>query len=138
DPPPPIIPVMGHVALLAREMVAKVGGRNASALGRKFAFLLAQDLTQAGLAVASGMARGIDTAAHEGALQGGTVAVLAGGVDVVYPPENQKLYDAIRRRRDHFRNAAGRSATGTPFSPAQPADLRPGARAGGGGSGRAI
>jgi len=65
-------------------------------LGRKFAFTLAQDLTQAGLAVASGLARRIDTAAHEGALKGGTVAVLAGGVDVVYPPENQKLYDAIR------------------------------------------
>jgi DNA processing protein len=96
DPPPPIIAVLGHVALLKREMVAMVGARNASALGRKFAFTLAQDLTGAGLAVASGLARGIDTAAHEGALQGGTVAVLAGGVDVVYPPENQKLYDAIR------------------------------------------
>jgi DNA processing protein len=77
-------------------MVAIVGARNASALGRKFAFTLAQDLTQAGLAIASGLARGIDTAAHEGALKDGTVAALAGGVDVVYPPENQKLYDAIR------------------------------------------
>jgi DNA processing protein len=96
DPPPAVIAVLGHTALLKREMVAIVGARNASALGRKFAFTLAQDLSQAGLAVASGLARGIDTAAHEGALQGGTVAVLAGGVDVVYPPENQKLYDAIR------------------------------------------
>ncbi len=96
DPPPPVIAALGHVALLKREMVAMVGARNASALGRKFAFTLAQELAEAGLAVASGLARGIDTAAHEGALRGGTVAVLAGGVDVVYPPENQKLYDAIR------------------------------------------
>ena len=96
DPPPPIIAVLGHLPLLRREMVAMVGARNASALDRKFAFTLAQDLTQAGLAVSSGMARGIDTAAHEGALKTGTVAVLASGVDVVYPPENQKLYDAIR------------------------------------------
>ena len=96
EPPPPIIAVLGHAALLQREMVAMVGARNASALGRKFAFTLAQELAQADLAVASGLARGIDTAAHEGALKAGTVAVLAGGVDVVYPPENQKLYDAIR------------------------------------------
>jgi DNA processing protein len=57
---------------------------------------MAQDLGAAGLVVVSGLARGIDSAAHEGALKTGTVAVLAGGVDVVYPPENQKLYDAIR------------------------------------------
>ena len=96
DPPPPMIAVLGDVPLLRREMVAIVGARNASALGRKFAFTLAQELAEAGLAVASGLARGIDTAAHEGALNGGTVAVLAGGVDIVYPPENQKLYDSIR------------------------------------------
>jgi DNA processing protein len=76
-------------------MVAVVGARNASALGRKFASIIAQDLGTAGLAVVSGLARGIDTAAHEGSLKTGTVAVLAGGVDVVYPPENQKLYDAL-------------------------------------------
>lgn len=98
DPPPPMIAVLGHVALLKREMVAIVGARNASALGRKFAFTLAQDLAAAGLAIASGMARGIDAAAHDGALATGTVAVLAGGVDVIYPPENEKLYDAIRKQ----------------------------------------
>ncbi|HWC62799.1 MAG TPA: DNA-processing protein DprA [Rhizomicrobium sp.] len=96
DPPPPVIAVLGHAALLKREMVAIVGARNASALARKFTFLLAQELGAAGLAIASGMARGIDAAAHDGALSTGTVAVLAGGVDVVYPPENEKLYDAIR------------------------------------------
>ncbi len=83
DPQPPVIAVLGHVPLLKREMVAMVGARNASALARKFAFLLAQELAASGLAIASGMARGIDAAAHEGALASGTVAVLAGGVDVV-------------------------------------------------------
>ena len=96
EPPPPIISVLGQDHFLAREMIAIVGARNASALARKFAFVMAQDLVAANLAVASSMARGIDAAAHEGALAGGTVAVLAGGVDVVYPPENQKLHDALR------------------------------------------
>jgi DNA processing protein len=94
--PPPIIAVLGNAPLLKREMVAIVGARNASALARKFAYVMAQELTAANLAIASGMARGIDSAAHEGALAGGTVAVLAGGVDVIYPPENEKLYGAIR------------------------------------------
>ena len=96
DPPPPLIAVLGHTSLLARDMVAIVGARNASALGRKFALTLAQQLGETNLVIASGLARGIDSAAHEGALKSGTVAVVAGGVDVVYPPENQKLYDAIR------------------------------------------
>jgi DNA processing protein len=98
---PPLLFVRGHPALLERRGVAIVGARNASLNGRKLAHRLAQDLVRADLLVASGMARGIDTAAHQGALsagglgQGGTVAVLAGGVDVVYPPENQSLYDAL-------------------------------------------
>ena len=98
EPPPPVIAVLGSVHLLKREMVAIVGARNASALARKFAFVMAQELAASNLAVVSGMARGIDAAAHEGALATGTVAVLAGGVDVIYPPENQKLYDAIREQ----------------------------------------
>jgi DNA processing protein len=98
EPRPPVISVLGHAALLKREMVAMVGARNASALGRKFTYLMAQELGAAGLVVASGLARGIDTAAHEGALAGGTVAVLAGGVDVIYPPENDRLYAAIREQ----------------------------------------
>ena len=96
DPPPPLISVLGHVTLLQREMVAIVGARNASALGRRLATNLAKDLSDAGLVVASGLARGIDAAAHEGALAGGTCAVVAGGVDNIYPPENAPLYDRIR------------------------------------------
>ena len=96
DAPPPIISVLGHVTILQREIVAIVGARNASALGRKFASTLARDLAGAGLVVVSGLARGIDTAAHEGALPGGTCAVVAGGVDNIYPPENATLYERIR------------------------------------------
>ena len=96
EPPPPIISVLGHATLLAREAIAIVGARNASALGRKFAGTLARDLGAAGLVVVSGLARGIDAAAHEGALATGTCAVVAGGVDNIYPPENAKLYDDIR------------------------------------------
>lgn len=96
DPAPPIISVLGHASLLQRDMVAIVGARNASALGRKLATTLAMNLSQAGLVIASGLARGIDAAAHEGSLANGTVAVVAGGVDNVYPPENATLYERIR------------------------------------------
>ena len=96
EAPPPLIAVLGHEALLGREMIAVVGARNASALGRKLASRLAADLGAAGLVVVSGMARGIDTAAHEGALKSGTCAVVAGGIDVVYPPENAPLYEHIK------------------------------------------
>ena len=96
EPPPPVISVLGQTQFLAREMIAIVGARNASALARKFAFLLARDLAEAGLVVVSGMARGIDSAAHEAVAENGTIAVVAGGVDIVYPPENQKLYDGLR------------------------------------------
>lgn len=98
DAPPPIISVLGHTTLLTRDMVAVVGARNASALGRKFANKIAADLGEAGLVVISGLARGIDTAAHEGALASGTCAVLAGGADIVYPPENEALYMRIREQ----------------------------------------
>lgn len=98
DPPPPVISVLGHPHLLKREMVAIVGARNASALARKFTDMLARDLGFAGLVVASGLARGIDAAAHEAALAVGTVAVVAGGLDVIYPPENERLYHAIREQ----------------------------------------
>jgi DNA processing protein len=97
DAPPPMITVLGKTSLLSREMIAIVGARNASALGRKLAQRLSADLGDAGLVVVSGMARGIDTAAHEGALKGGTCAVVAGGIDIVYPPENDWLYDSIKK-----------------------------------------
>jgi DNA processing protein len=93
-----VIGMLGHPHLLKKEMVAIVGARNASALARKFAETLSRDLGFAGLVVASGLARGIDTSAHEAALAVGTVAVLAGGVDIIYPPENEKLYAAIKER----------------------------------------
>jgi DNA processing protein len=96
EAPPPILAVIGHPHILRRETVAIVGARNASALGRKLTQILAADLGKAGLVVASGLARGIDAAAHEASLQSGTCAVVAGGVDIVYPPENAVLYDKIK------------------------------------------
>jgi DNA processing protein len=75
-----------------------VGARNASANGRRFARNLAMQLGEAGLTVVSGLARGIDAAAHEGALATGTLAVLAGGIDMVYPAENRALHEAIAAR----------------------------------------
>lgn len=92
---PPTLAVRGNVELLARRSLAIVGSRNASISGRRLAETLAADLGRAGLVVVSGMARGIDAAAHRGALPTGTVAVVAGGIDVVYPPENASLYEAI-------------------------------------------
>lgn len=88
---PPVLWTLGDVGLLARPMVALVGARNASSLGIRMARRLAQELGEAGLAVVSGLARGIDAAAHEAALPHGTIAVHAGGVDVVYPQENADL-----------------------------------------------
>ena len=98
DPPPPVISVVGRLDVLQREMVAIVGPRNGSALGIKFATQLARDLGDAGLVVASGLARGIDHVAHSGALDTGTVAVVAGGIDVIYPPENAPLYAKIAKQ----------------------------------------
>jgi DNA processing protein len=98
EAPPPVLSLLGHPHLLQKEMIAIVGARNASALARKFADILARELGFAGLVVVSGLARGIDAAAHEAALAVGTVGVVAGGVDVIYPPENEKLYGAIRNQ----------------------------------------
>lgn len=92
---PPLMTMRGNVSLLSKRSIAVVGARNASANGRAFAERIARDLGKAEFVVASGLARGIDTAAHKGALDTGTVAVLAGGIDICYPPENQALYDAI-------------------------------------------
>jgi DNA processing protein len=98
DPPPPIIAALGHISLFQREMIAIVGARNASALGRKFASNLATALGEAGRVVVSGLARGIDAAAHQASLESGACAVMAGGIDVVYPPENAPLYEQICER----------------------------------------
>ncbi|WP_404414835.1 DNA-processing protein DprA [Brevundimonas vesicularis] len=92
DPPPPILWTRGRVDLLNQPSVAIVGARIASAGGQRIARGLAQQLGQAGHAVVSGMARGIDAAAHDGALATGTVAVLGGGVNDIYPSEHADLY----------------------------------------------
>ncbi len=89
---PPVIMVRGFPHLLDKRCLAIVGARNASLNGRKMAQALARDLGEAGFVIASGLARGIDAGARAGALASGTIAVLAGGVDVVYPEENRALY----------------------------------------------
>ncbi len=98
DPPPPVLWAWGDIGLLARPMVAVVGARIASAAGRRLARDLAAGLGEAGWVVVSGMARGIDAAAHQGSLTTGSVAVLAGGVDDVYPPENADLHLSLTRQ----------------------------------------
>jgi len=98
DDPPPLIALRGSRVALAKPMVAIVGARNASAAGARFAERLAHDLGQAGYAIVSGLARGIDAAAHRASLATGTIAVLAGGHDQIYPPEN---VDLLRALLDH-------------------------------------
>jgi DNA protecting protein DprA len=98
DTPPPILYMKGDASLAARKCVAIVGSRSASGAGRQFAAALARDLGAAGVTVVSGLARGIDTAAHEAALTGGTIAVVAGGVDMIYPPENAALHAELCER----------------------------------------
>ena len=95
---PPILTVLGQAQLLQQPMIAVVGARNASANGRRLARDLAAELGLGGLVVISGLARGIDAAAHLGALESGSVAIVAGGADVVYPAENRGLYDALARQ----------------------------------------
>ena len=95
DPPPPVIWALGRTELLARPSVAIVGARIASAAGQRFARALARDLGEAGYVIVSGMARGVDGAAHEGSLKTGSVAVLGGGIDDVYPLEHEGLYERL-------------------------------------------
>ena len=98
DPPPPVLWARGDTDLLSKPCVALVGSRSASATGQRMSRDLAQALGEAGWIVVSGLARGIDSAAHGGALASGTIAVVAGGVDDVYPAENQRLYNEIAKR----------------------------------------
>ncbi|MFA5593482.1 MAG: DNA-processing protein DprA [Micavibrio sp.] len=92
---PPVLSVLGNPKLLNLPSIGIVGSRNASLNGCKFAEKLARELGAAGQMVVSGLARGIDTAAHKGALATGTIAVVAGGIDIIYPPENRALYGQI-------------------------------------------
>ena len=114
DDAPPLIWTLGNTAFLSKPMIALVGARNASSLGTRMTRRLAGALTEAGFVVVSGLARGIDAAAHIAAHAGGTIAVMAGGVDVVYPSENAVLAQEI-------------SETGLLLSE-QPMGLRPQAR----------
>ena len=98
DAPPPLIAARGHVPALSRPMVAIVGSRNASAAGLAFCERLTRDLGVAGLVIASGLARGVDARAHRSALGVGTVAVLAGGLDRIYPAEHGALAEEILER----------------------------------------
>ena len=92
---PPLLIAKGNLNLLDRQSVAIVGARNASAAACRFARGLAHDLGQQDLIIVSGLARGIDSAAHDGALATGTVGVIAGGIDIFYPPENQGRQEAM-------------------------------------------
>ncbi|MHA1538174.1 MAG: DNA-processing protein DprA [Alphaproteobacteria bacterium] len=98
DDAPPLITLKGNVHLLAKPMIAVVGARNASGNGKRQAARLAAELGEAGIVVVSGLARGIDASAHKAALGGGTVGVVAGGIDIRYPKENAELQDDIAER----------------------------------------
>ena len=98
DNAPPLLTAIGDLSLLERPSVAMVGARNASAAACRFARGLAHDLGREGVVVVSGLARGIDSAAHEGALASGTIGVIAGGLDIFYPPENERLQREMASR----------------------------------------
>ncbi len=98
DDAPPVLSYFGDIKLANKNVIAIVGARNASLNGRKFAQKLAGDLGAREQTIVSGLARGIDTAAHKGALTSGTITVVAGGIDVVYPEENTGLYEEIKER----------------------------------------
>lgn len=95
DAAPPLIYVKGQTSLVDKNIIAIVGSRNASAAGRKFAAMLARDLGNHGFAIVSGLARGIDTEVHNASLETGTIAVLGGGIDHIYPERNEQLYHKI-------------------------------------------
>ncbi|QRM55040.1 DNA-processing protein DprA [Sinorhizobium sp. BG8] len=95
DGAPPLIAVKGNAGIATEPAAGIVGSRNASIYGSKFAALLAREIGRAGYAIVSGLARGIDTAAHRASLETGTMAILAGGIDQPYPPENAPLLDEI-------------------------------------------
>ncbi len=108
DGAPPLIAAKGNLSALTKPSVGIVGSRNASISGAKFAAMIAHDAGRAGYMITSGLARGIDTAAHRASLDTGTIAVLAGGLDQPYPPENLGLLDDIT-------NGSGLSVSEMPF-----------------------
>ena len=138
---PPVLSAIGDLELLGRPTLAVVGAREASAAGCRFAAELAASLGAAGFVVASGLARGIDAAAHRGRAATGTVAVLAGGIDQIYPPQNAALHGEIAARgllleRIALGHAAGRprlsrgaTASSAACRPASSSSRRPPGRA---------
>jgi DNA processing protein len=124
---PPVLSAIGDLSLLGRRALAIVGAREASLAGRRFAAELAASLGNAGFTIVSGLARGIDAAAHEAALPTGTVAVLAGGIEQVYPPQNAgcsrpspRAACCWRRRRSARRPSPAPSRAATASSAAWP------------------
>lgn len=119
--PPPILTFYGNkdrlLQFYRRNTVSIVGSRNSSIHANKFCTHLAEELGRAGLVIVSGLARGIDAYAHKGSLESGTIAVLAGGIDVIYPQENTKLYEAIAEKGAIF--------TETPYGVSPQAQLFP-------------
>jgi len=109
DGPPPLLTMVGGQASTDTQIAAVVGARNASLSGQKMASTIASELSQSGFVIVSGLARGIDRAAHEASLHGGTIAVFAGGIDVLYPAEHEGLAVAIA-------NAGGTLISEMPFS----------------------
>ena len=95
---PPLLIAKGDLGLLEKQAVGIVGARNASAAACRFARGLAHDLGREGIVVVSGLARGIDAAAHDGALEAGTIGIVAGGIDIFYPPENEERQRAMTER----------------------------------------
>lgn len=95
EDPPPLITVKGNLDIISKPALGVVGARNASVMGKKLCAELASSVSEAGIVITSGLARGIDTVAHKAAINNGTVAVVAGGIDVIYPPENEGLFKEI-------------------------------------------
>lgn len=95
---PPLLSCLGHLHLANKSTVGIVGARNASVNGRRFAEVLATKIGAHNHVIASGLARGIDTSAHKGSIATGTIAAIAGGVDIIYPPENEALYNQIKEQ----------------------------------------
>ncbi len=96
--PPPLLTALGNVSLLNKKTLGIVGPRNASYNGCKFARIIAAELGKKNFIISSGLAKGIDTAAHNGSLETGTIAVVAGGIDNIYPRENENLYHQIAKK----------------------------------------
>ncbi|MBP9752862.1 MAG: DNA-processing protein DprA [Proteobacteria bacterium] len=98
DAPPPILMVLGNLDVLKKEALSIIGARNASLIGQRYISRIANFFAEHNFAIVSGLARGMDTAAHKASVEQGTIAVLSGGVDQIYPQENKSLYEAIQEK----------------------------------------